>query len=116
MRNTRYAQLSSRIYAIATSAAADASDTTGSSSGARLQPMLLAPAGGVASSTSTTAASSAEDDDCCIICMDDPKDSVFYECGHMATCIACGSMMQDHGQVCPICRQPIRAVIRVWKV
>lgn len=50
-------------------------------------------------------------DDLCKICMDAPIECVFLECGHMATCTACGKVLNE----CPICRQFIVRVVRIFK-
>ncbi|CRK96431.1 CLUMA_CG009847, isoform A [Clunio marinus] len=50
-------------------------------------------------------------DDLCKICMDAPIECVFLECGHMATCTACGKILSE----CPICRSYIVRVVRIFK-
>lgn len=50
-------------------------------------------------------------DDLCKICMDAPIECVFLECGHMATCTACGKVLSE----CPICRSYIVRVVRIFK-
>ena len=53
----------------------------------------------------------------CIICMDKPKDSLFYPCGHKHVCFDCGRrfLMQARHKVCPICRDRVQDVIRVYE-
>uniref|UniRef100_A0A2M3ZHC6 Putative ring finger protein b n=1 Tax=Anopheles braziliensis TaxID=58242 RepID=A0A2M3ZHC6_9DIPT len=50
-------------------------------------------------------------DDLCKICMDAPIECVMLECGHMATCTACGKVLSE----CPICRQYIVRVVRFFR-
>ncbi|CAG9861879.1 unnamed protein product [Phyllotreta striolata] len=47
----------------------------------------------------------------CKLCMDAPLDCVLLECGHIATCIACGKKLAE----CPICRQYVVRVVRTFK-
>lgn len=51
----------------------------------------------------------------CIICLDKSIDAVLYQCGHMCVCLACGLRLKDLGSHCPMCRAPIRDVIRAFK-
>ncbi|XP_076368522.1 E3 ubiquitin-protein ligase neur isoform X2 [Tachypleus tridentatus] len=53
----------------------------------------------------------------CAICYERQTDSVLYTCGHMCMCFECAVQQwkgQGDGQ-CPICRAPIRDVIRIYK-
>lgn len=47
----------------------------------------------------------------CKVCMDAPIDCVMLECGHMATCTLCGKRMSE----CPICRQYVVRIVRIFK-
>eukprot|EP01096_Ripella_sp_DP13-Kostka_P011876 TRINITY_DN4883_c0_g4_i1.p1 TRINITY_DN4883_c0_g4~~TRINITY_DN4883_c0_g4_i1.p1 ORF type:complete len:205 (+),score=54.05 TRINITY_DN4883_c0_g4_i1:136-750(+) len=60
--------------------------------------------------------SSNSDDDLCIICMDGPKEAVFFRCGHVATCMECASHLLQRGDGCPFCRQQIVDIVRGYKV
>lgn len=51
----------------------------------------------------------------CLICLDNFSDSVLYQCGHMCVCFPCGRHLMDRGSKCPVCRAPIRDVIRAYK-
>ena len=56
------------------------------------------------------------EDDLCVICFDQPKAALLYPCGHMCACFDCGTRLaQMKKQNCPICREPIRDVVRVFK-
>ncbi|XP_060069768.1 E3 ubiquitin-protein ligase LRSAM1-like [Ylistrum balloti] len=39
----------------------------------------------------------------CVVCMDQPTDVIFLNCGHVCTCKDCSVKVQD----CPLCREPI---------
>jgi len=52
-----------------------------------------------------------DDDSLCKICMDSPIDCVMLECGHMCTCTNCGKQMAE----CPICRQYVVRVVKIFK-
>lgn len=43
--------------------------------------------------------------------MDAPVECVMLECGHLATCTACGKRLNE----CPICRQYVVRVVRTFK-
>ncbi|CAM6033448.1 unnamed protein product [Sphagnum compactum] len=51
----------------------------------------------------------------CTVCLDAPKDSFFDPCGHRCTCYTCGMRIQN-GDIarCPICRENVRAVHRIY--
>lgn len=49
--------------------------------------------------------------DLCKICMESLIDCVLLDCGHMVSCIKCGKRLAE----CPMCRQNIVRVIRVFK-
>jgi protein neuralized len=51
----------------------------------------------------------------CVICTENKVDSVFYECGHMATCYMCSMNLKQKNHNCPVCRAPIKDFIRVYK-
>ncbi len=53
----------------------------------------------------------------CVICMAQTKDSIFYPCGHECVCFECGKsfMRQVRDKICPICRNQIKDVVRVYR-
>ena len=53
----------------------------------------------------------ADESDLCKICMESLIDCVLLDCGHMCSCIRCGRQLGE----CPICRQYVVKVIRVFK-
>lgn len=50
----------------------------------------------------------------CIICYDRPVNSVLYSCGHMFMCHHCAVKQAQTSGLCPMCRAPIRDVIRTY--
>ncbi|KAL8601280.1 hypothetical protein ACOMHN_003224 [Nucella lapillus] len=52
----------------------------------------------------------------CLICLDNHTDSVLYQCGHMCVCFTCGKNLMTRGNgLCPVCRAPIKDIIRAYK-
>ncbi|ORZ10243.1 hypothetical protein BCR42DRAFT_114938 [Absidia repens] len=51
----------------------------------------------------------------CRICYDSVQNCVFLNCGHMATCIDCGLKLVESKNECPICRDSIVRVVRVFR-
>ena len=53
----------------------------------------------------------------CIVCYEKSVDCVIYTCGHMCLCYECG-LQQWRGRgagICPMCRMPIRDIIRTFR-
>ncbi|CAG8482178.1 7849_t:CDS:2, partial [Ambispora leptoticha] len=55
------------------------------------------------------------DDALCKICCDAVQNCVVLDCGHMSTCMDCGKKMQEARNECPICRETIVKLIRVYR-
>nr|CAG4638338.1 EOG090X03H5 [Cyclestheria hislopi] len=56
----------------------------------------------------------------CSVCYERPIDCVLYSCGHMCLCYVCALQLYRGGRsagqgLCPICRAPIRDVIRAYR-
>lgn len=52
----------------------------------------------------------------CAVCLERAPDCVLYTCGHMCMCYQCAiNVVQNRGALCPICRQPIRDVIKIYR-
>jgi len=51
----------------------------------------------------------------CVICCEHSVDTVLYQCGHMCVCNGCGQQLKMDGHNCPMCRAPIRDVIRAYQ-
>ena len=46
----------------------------------------------------------------CKICMVDNSSIVFLPCGHLVACAACSPALN----ICPICREPIKGIVRTF--
>ncbi|XP_041847197.1 E3 ubiquitin-protein ligase NEURL1B isoform X1 [Melanotaenia boesemani] len=52
----------------------------------------------------------------CTICFDQEVDTVIYTCGHMCLCNECGLRLKRQiNACCPICRRPIKDVIKTYR-
>ncbi|KAJ1673722.1 hypothetical protein EV182_004688 [Spiromyces aspiralis] len=57
-----------------------------------------------------------EDDvDMCKICWDQKSNCAFLNCGHMCTCHDCADRLKATKNECPICREPIARIVRIFK-
>lgn len=52
----------------------------------------------------------------CVICFDGPQAAVCVPCGHNAICMACAEEILETTCECPVCRQPIRELIKLYRV
>ncbi|XP_051945196.1 E3 ubiquitin-protein ligase NEURL1B-like isoform X1 [Xyrauchen texanus] len=52
----------------------------------------------------------------CTVCFDQEVDTVIYTCGHMCLCNDCGLRLKRQiNSCCPICRRPIKDVIKTYR-
>jgi len=52
----------------------------------------------------------------CAVCLERPPDCVLYMCGHMCMCYRCAlGIHQSADASCPICRQPIIDIIKIYR-
>ncbi|TYZ68257.1 hypothetical protein PybrP1_005293, partial [[Pythium] brassicae (nom. inval.)] len=51
----------------------------------------------------------------CVICFDGPQAAVCVPCGHNAICMACAEEILDTTCECPVCRHPIRELIKLYR-
>ena len=51
----------------------------------------------------------------CVVCYESEVDCVLYSCGHMCMCFQCAVHQWSQAGDCPLCRQPIRDVIRTYR-
>ncbi|XP_074630303.1 tumor susceptibility gene 101 protein-like [Acropora palmata] len=54
-------------------------------------------------------------DDNCIVCMELKKDSVLIPCGHLGICFKCANRCKETSKTCPVCREKIIEVHRVYQ-
>jgi predicted component of type VI protein secretion system len=47
----------------------------------------------------------------CVICWENEKDCLIMPCRHNASCIKCTKVLKN----CPICRNPLKNIIRIYK-
>ena len=47
----------------------------------------------------------------CSICLSAPRSCALDPCSHAVTCEDCAQLLLDRGMPCPICRQPINAIV-----
>lgn len=54
----------------------------------------------------------------CVVCLDEsrPVDSAFYRCGHVIACTPCAAVLLAVNPYCPLCRQKIDDVIKLYKL
>ena len=57
--------------------------------------------------------STSEDDNTCIYCMDKKRSHIITPCGHQCLCADCAPMFKP-GMGCPLCRDSIVSIIRVF--
>ncbi|XP_067656898.1 protein neuralized-like isoform X1 [Haliotis asinina] len=52
----------------------------------------------------------------CTVCYERQVNCVLYTCGHMCMCYECAiAVRKDKGGLCPICRQQIKDVIKIYR-
>lgn len=54
--------------------------------------------------------------DTCIVCMDAPKEALFFPCGHVVSCMECACLVKQRNDPCIICREKIDEVVRTFRV
>lgn len=52
----------------------------------------------------------------CVICFDGPQAAVCVPCGHNAVCMTCAEEILATSCECPVCRIPIRELIKLYRV
>ena len=52
----------------------------------------------------------------CTVCYERAVNAVLYTCGHMCMCYECAIVVKNNkGALCPICRQHIKDIIKIYK-
>ena len=51
----------------------------------------------------------------CSVCLEKDVDCVLYSCGHMCMCYECAMDVKSSQALCPICRQQIKDVIKIYR-
>ncbi|ESO95167.1 hypothetical protein LOTGIDRAFT_117454, partial [Lottia gigantea] len=67
-------------------------------------------------SVDTSFTDNTDDNQECSVCCERSVNSVLYTCGHMCMCFDCALIVKrEKGGLCPICRQPIKDVIKTYR-
>ena len=70
----------------------------------------------ISTPTSPTESTIAENENNeCTVCYEREVNSVLYKCGHVCMCFECAIHVKEKGALCPICRQTIFDVIKIYK-
>jgi E3 ubiquitin-protein ligase Mdm2 len=63
--------------------------------------------------------SDIEDDNLCVICLTQPKNTLFLHAksndGHQSCCYECAHKIFTTSKKCPICRQTIKNIYKIFK-
>ncbi|OQR91861.1 hypothetical protein ACHHYP_20165 [Achlya hypogyna] len=52
----------------------------------------------------------------CVVCFDGPQSAVCVPCGHNAVCMRCADyILAAPARPCPVCRSPVREIIRLYQ-
>lgn len=51
----------------------------------------------------------------CLICLDHMTDTIIYQCGHLCICYMCALELKRREAHCPICRAPIKDIMRAYR-
>ncbi|XP_021371496.1 E3 ubiquitin-protein ligase SPL1-like [Mizuhopecten yessoensis] len=55
------------------------------------------------------------DENVCCVCLEDTVNAAFLDCGHTSCCYNCANNLKRSTKICPICRQTIRDVVRIYR-
>jgi hypothetical protein len=55
------------------------------------------------------------EEEVCVVCSENKRNVVFFPCGHKALCSACAVRILDTKLPCPICREKIGDITRVFE-
>ena len=50
----------------------------------------------------------------CVVCLNHRRTHASIPCGHWSLCDECAQQQQLRGAPCPICQQPVSAVVRIY--
>ncbi|KAG9413624.1 hypothetical protein AC1031_012850 [Aphanomyces cochlioides] len=50
----------------------------------------------------------------CVVCLDRIKQTVCVPCGHVAVCVPCADKLVRTSRKCPVCRAPVREVVKLF--
>uniref|UniRef100_A0A0K0DSQ6 RING-type domain-containing protein n=1 Tax=Strongyloides stercoralis TaxID=6248 RepID=A0A0K0DSQ6_STRER len=50
----------------------------------------------------------------CVVCLVEPKSCLCFPCGHVCFCDECSKVFSDDNRLCPICRQRVEGICKVY--
>ena len=50
----------------------------------------------------------------CIVCFEKAMEAACIPCGHRCLCIDCADRFRHPGSKCPVCREPLVLVCKIW--
>jgi len=88
-------------------------DNTADNAETEIDNATTSTAGSAESAVSVVA--SSDPDNCCEVCLLQPREGVaLVPCGHARFCSNCADTVAASDRGCPICRMPIRMVLRLY--
>lgn len=88
-------------------------DNTADNAETEIDNATTSTAGSAESAVSVVA--SSDPDNCCEVCLLQPREGVaLVPCGHARFCANCADTVAASDRGCPICRTPIRMVLRLY--
>lgn len=63
---------------------------------------------------SNTPTNDEKTDGLCVICWDAPAEGACVPCGHLAGCMDCLSELKAKNSGCPLCREQIQQVVKIY--
>ena len=54
------------------------------------------------------------EDKLCCICQDEEKCIMMLPCRHLCICERCQALLKNHGNSCPMCRRPVKQMIKAY--
>ena len=56
----------------------------------------------------------ADSGNVCIVCWEEERNCLIYKCGHVAMCFNCAQSLKSTSGTCPVCREPIVDIVRMY--
>ena len=73
------------------------------------------PARNTAQPTSQPTSQGPTEESQCVVCLDQPRNAILYNCGHVCVCHPCGKQLIARKLRCPMCRAEIKDCIVLYK-
>ena len=59
-----------------------------------------------------------DEEELCVICLDSPKTTAFFRCGHKVCCLDCAKNILNSNdkdsKKCPVCRKIVGGILRIY--